>query len=320
MPGAEPTVVAHGGGPRSWARMPRLDGGRETERLALEALDEARRSGRPVGRVVGVQERQRRRVSATPVVGPSGAVHAVELWVGDPGLEPPRPSAAVAFEWSSASRLVELNADSGAELVGMAGRHSWTAPEVFSRIVRFDAAMSLISKAIAPVPEDRWEGTVTVNAPGGVRTAHLAMRSMPAPQEHAWRGVLHDVTDAVPPSPPTLESVAVTGLTAGRGSTAVALMDVERARLITWFTDPVPGIQWKGMVDDRDTPHPDDVVRIFAAMQQLGAGTTTEAAVPGVRLRRRGGGWTVIDARLTVVPVSGPTLVLAELMPVDDGA
>jgi len=105
---------------------------------------------------------------------------------------------------------------------------------------------------------------------------------------------------------------------AGRAPTAVALMDVEQARLITWFTDPVPGIQWKGTHDDRDTPHPDDVVRIFQTMQRLRTGGEKTAAIPGVRLRRLHGGWTAIDGRITVIPTTGPMMVLAEMTPVDN--
>ncbi len=68
-------------------------------------------------------------------------------------------------------------------------------------------------------------------------------------------------------------------MTAGRPPTAVALMDVEQARLISWFTDPVPGIQLKGIHDERDTP-PDDVVRIFQAMKRLKTGGGKRADIP----------------------------------------
>ncbi len=222
-------------------------------------------------------------------------------------------------ERSAELRLIELNAEvrDPAEDYPFAGRMSLTAPEAFSHVVRFDAAMSLIAKVLESVPEDRWEGTATVYGPRTLRTVHLAMRSMPAPRQQAWRGLIHDVTDAVPPAAPTLDSVALAAMTAGRALTAVALMDVSQARLISWFTDPVPGIQWKGTHDERDTPHPDDVVRIFQTMERLKAGGGKHAEIPGVRLRRLGGGWTVIDSRITVIPTTGPMMVLAEMTPVE---
>jgi len=187
-----------------------------------------------------------------------------------------------AIEWSATSRLIELNAEvrDPAEDYPFAGRTSLTAPEAFSHVARFDAAMSLIAKVLESVPEDRWEGTATVYGARTLRTVHLAMRSMPAPRQQAWRGLIHDVTDAVPPAAPTLDSVALAAMTAGRAPTAVALMDVSQARLISWFTDPVPGIQWKGTHDERDTPHPGDVVRIFQAMERLKAGGGKHAKSP----------------------------------------
>ncbi len=319
LPGAEPTVLADHGAPRAWASLPRVGGTRATADRVRAIVAAVYDSMRPMNVVLGPRNTHRFRVAATPVIGPSGAVHAVQLWTGPPDTDPPRPANVAAIEWSATSRLIELAAEirEPAEDYSFTGRASLTAPEAFRHVARFDAAMSLIAKVLEPAPEDRWEGTATVNGPRTLRTVHLAMRSMPAPHQQAWRGLIHDVTDTVSPAQPTLDSVALAAMSAGRSPTAVALMDVSQARLISWFTDPVPGIQWKGTQDDRDTPHPDDVVRIFQAMQHLRGGNETSAAVPGVRLRRLEGGWTVIDGRITVIPTTGPMMVLAEMTPVD---
>jgi len=319
LPGAEPTVLTDHGAPRAWAPLPRIGGTRATADRVRAIVAAVYDSGRPLNVVVGPRDKHRFRVSATPVLGSSGAVHAVQLWTGKPDAAPQGPPNVAAIEWSATSRLIELNAEvrDPAEDYPFAGRMSLTAPEAFSHVVRFDAAMSLIAKVLESVPEDRWEGTATVYGPRTLRTVHLAMRSMPAPRQQAWRGLIHDVTDAVPPAAPTLDSVALAAMTAGRAPTAVALMDVSQARLISWFTDPVPGIQWKGTHDERDTPHPDDVVRIFQTMERLKAGGGKHAEIPGVRLRRLGGGWTVIDSRITVIPTTGPMMVLAEMTPVE---
>jgi len=319
LPGAEPTVLTDHGAPRAWVPLPRIGGTRATADRVRAIVAAVYDSGRPLNVVVGPRDKHRFRVSATPVLGSSGAVHAVQLWTGNPDASPQRPPNVAAIEWSATSRLIELNAEvrDPAEDYPFAGRTSLTAPEAFSHVARFDAAMSLIAKVLESVPEDRWEGTATVYGPRTLRTVHLAMRSMPAPRQQAWRGLIHDVTDAVPPAAPTLDSVALAVMTAGRAPTAVALMDVSQARLISWFTDPVPGIQWKGTHDERDTPHPDDVVRIFQTMERLKAGGGKHAEIPGVRLRRLGGGWTVIDSRITVIPTTGPMMVLAEMTPVE---
>jgi len=320
LPGHPPTVLTDHGGPRAWAPLPRIGGTRTTAARVREVITTAYDSARPLNVIVGPRDTHRFRVTATPVIGSSGAVHAVQLWTGPPDADPPRPPNVAAIEWSATSRLIELNAETRYpdEDSPFTGRVSLTAPEAFRHVARFDAAMNLISKVLAPVPEDRWEGTATVYGPRSLRTVHLAMRSMPAPHQHAWRGILHDVTDTVPPAEPTLNSVAFAAAMAGRAPTAVALMDVEQARLIHWFTDPVPGIQWKGAHDDRDTPHPDDVLRIFQTMRRLRNGGEKTATIPGVRLRRLHGGWTVVDSRITVIPTPGPMMVLAEMTPVDN--
>lgn len=265
LPGAEPTVLADHGAPRAWAPLPRIGGTRATTDRVRTIVTAVYDSAGPMNVVLGPRDKHRFRVAATPVLGPSGAVHAVQLWTGHPDADPPRPANVAAIEWSATSRLIELNAEvrDPAEDYPYAGRASLTAPEAFRHVARFDAAMTLIAKALEPVPEDRWDGTATVYGPNTLRTVHLAMRSMPKPHQQAWRGIIHDVTDTVPPAAPTLDSVALAAAMAGRAPTAVALMDVSQARLINWFTDPVPGIQWKGTQDNRDTPHPDDVVRIF---------------------------------------------------------
>jgi len=319
LPGHPPTVLTDHSGPRAWAPLPRIGGTRTTTARVREVIATAYDSTRPLNVIVGPRDTHRFRVTATPVIGPSGAVHAVQLWTGPPDFDPPRPPNVAAIEWSATSRLIEVNAETRdpTEDYPFAGRVSLTAPEAFRHVARFDAAMNLISKALEPVPEDRWEGTATIYGPHSLRTVHLAMRSMPAPHHHAWRGIIHDVTDTVAPAEPTLDSVALAAAMAGRAPTAVALMDVTQARLITWFTDPVPAIQWKGTHDDRDTPHPDDVVRIFHTMQRLRTGDEKTATIPGVRLRRLHGGWTVVDARITVIPTTGPMMVLAEMTPID---
>ncbi len=320
LPGHPPTVLTDHGGPRAWAPVPRIGGTRTTADRVREVITTAYDSARPLNVIVGPRNKHRFRVTATPVIGSSGAVHAVQLWTGPPDADPPNPPNVAAIEWSATSRRIELNAETRDpdEDSPFSGRMSLTAPEVFRHVARFDAAMNLISKVLEPVPEDRWEGTATVYGPHSLRTVHLAMRSMPAPRQHAWRGLIHDVTDTVTPAEPTLDSVALAAMTAGRAPTAVALMDVSQARLINWFTDPVPGIQWKGTHDDRDTPHPDDVVRIFQTMQRLRNGGEKTAAIPGVRLRRLQGGWTVVNSRITVIPGGGPMMVLAEMTPVDN--
>ena len=317
LPDAAPTVIADEGAPKSWAPMPRIGGNRRVTERIRAIITGVRTTARPVDVLVGPRASHRLRVTATPLVGPSGNVHAVWLWAGEPDAPPPVPRSAAAFEWSSTSRLITL----GRKLTNdeaepaIAGRLTLTAPEVFRYITQLDDAMTLIAKALEPVPEDRWEGIATLDTPHGQRTVHLGMRSMPAPAQQCWRGVLHDVTDTVKPAPLTLHALAHSALTARGGPSALALMDLRQARIVSWLTDPVPGIAWKGVVDNRDTPPPEDVVRIFQAFGQLRDGAE-QVHIPSVRLRRLAGGWTTVDAHCTIVPGTKPLVAVVELTPI----
>ncbi len=184
------------------------------------------------------------------------------------------------------------------------GRMSLTAPEAFRHVARFDAAMNLISKVLEPVPEDRWEGTATVHGPHSLRTVHLAMRSMPAPHQHAWRGIIHDVTDTVTPAEPTPRLGRPHGRD-GRAGTHRGRADGRRAgpaHHLVHRSGPRHPVERHPRRPRH--PHPDDVVRIFQTMQRLRTGGEKTAAIPGVRLRRLQGGWTVVDSR-TVITALG---------------
>jgi len=111
LPGAEPTVLADHGAPRAWAPLPRIGGTRATTDRVRAIVTAVYDSARPIDVVVGPRDKHRFRVSAAPVLGPSGAVHAVQLWTGHPDADPPRPANVAAIEWSATSRLIELNAE-----------------------------------------------------------------------------------------------------------------------------------------------------------------------------------------------------------------
>lgn len=319
-PAGTPAVIAAGGHLRNWGDLPRFGGDRRLQNTVSSIVIGIRDSGQAVD-FPHKQRGRRVRIIGHPVIGPSGAVHAVQLWVGDPDTDPPPRRRVAAFAWSSTSRLIEVSAELNDEWVqaGIAGRLTLTAPEAFRYVEHVDDAMTLIAKALDPVAEDHWAGCASIRTAQGLRTAQVAMRSMPTPQQQSWRGLVHDVTDVAPPAAPSLNSLTLSAMAARGTPTAVALMDVDQGRLIRWITDPIPGIQWKGIADDRDTPPSEDVERIFRSFTELKNGAT-QVHIPGVRLRRLDGGWTTVDARATLIPkTGGPLVVLAEMTPVDHG-
>jgi hypothetical protein len=147
-----------------------------------------------------------------------------------------------------------------------------------------------------------------------VRNLQMALRNGVDGDPLAWAGLVHDITDIAPPEPAPLDTATLAALRDHDVRTHLALVDLEQIRLIRWITDPVPGIAWRGLVDERPAPHPDDAARIRAAVAELGRTGLAGTRVPDIRLRRLGGGWTVVDGVGTVVPTPGqPALMLIEL-------
>ncbi len=107
LPGHPPTVLTDHGGPRAWAPVPRIGGTRTTADRVREVITTAYDSAHPLNVIVGPRDTHRFRVTATPVIGSSGAVHAVQLWTGPPDADPPRPPNVAAIEWSATSRLID---------------------------------------------------------------------------------------------------------------------------------------------------------------------------------------------------------------------
>ena len=243
----------------------------------------------------------------------------MHLWVGDAEAIPPgypmHDALAVTFEAERRSFVVDpqlLQRVVGDPNIG--GRSSFTSPEVF-RYVDVDDAMGAIGALLSPAPEAglTWSGLAT--APALARSPRLHLVFTATGDQSNWLGLVHAVeSDSV--ATPRLESAAFTALGEVSPQVALVLMDLTHNRLIRWLTDPVPSIQWKGIVDDRDTPHPDDVERILAAASRLFEGTHTSGSVDGIRLRRIGGGWAVVDARAALMPreKGGPGLMLVQLV------
>ncbi len=261
-----------------------------------------------------------RSVLAGPIAGPDGRVHGVQVRMGAPGEPMPESYAVAAFAYSAQSRSIRL----GDKPFGWKlpqERANWTVPEAFRYVERFDGSMDLILRTLEPAPNTRWVGDATARLGSDLRRYRLALRNGAEGDEHCWRGLIQDVTEYRAPEQVSLDGAALTAL--GRhgadGRRHLVLADVRDVRLIRWITDPVPGIQWKGMVDDRDTPHPDDVVRIFDEVGRIAGSGRQHGRVDGVRLRRLGGGWTVVNTTGTIIPTpEAVALMLIELDVVGD--
>lgn len=253
-------------------------------------------------------------LEARPAVSHTGEVWAVWAWVGDtpPTLEPYRCGSIV---WDQVARLAHPS-DAALELLGskyerrVSDRGTLTATQLFSdtgEITEFDSLLALLHY---PTAGQRWMGWLYPEGSASPLRLVVCGRS-----ETEVAGYFHEanngagISATVNVSDATLRALRSTAATP-----SLALLDVEKARLIRWITDPPDGIQWKGLVDDRDTPHPDDVARIFAAAVEL-----IESGKPvdlrDVRLRHREGGWMVVAGRGSLLPTtSGVELALIEIV------
>ena len=284
----------------------------------LKVVHEAHDFGAEVQRTLTPARRRREgdNVCALPVPGPDGTTCCVQVWVGDEPAGHTPPRTVVGFTYAADTRLLTFDPRAHDLFeIGRADRRTWTVPEMFRLVERFDNAMELITKSIASDPGDRWLGPVTLRIGDKIRTVQLAMRNgADADDRLLWRGFVHDLVEIVSTPPVSFEVAALQALRTTRIPVFVALFDLVAGRLIRWITDPLPHVLWKGVVDDRDTPHPDDIPRLFAAAADIVNGEARSASISGVRLRRRGGGWTVVDGVATVLPYGeAPSLGIIEM-------
>ncbi|MFI6309740.1 GAF domain-containing protein [Nocardia fusca] len=253
------------------------------------------------GRVVGVR--------AVPVLAPDDTLHGVHLLLGSDDATPAQPPVpAFAFTWDSHQRLAEIPAS----LTVGNSRSRLTAPEIFRFIDPVDG-LSLIRALLSSQPGDSWSGAVTVTVGEQARPGHLVMVASASPRApQVWRGLLFQTSAT--PAGMSLEAAALAAIPRV-SQVHMVLVDVAKMRLIRWVTDPIPEVQWKGQVDQRDTPHPDDVKRVFTAAADVFTGKSDSAAVQGVRLRRRGGGWVMVDGTGAIVttPMGGPALAVLQM-------
>ncbi|MGB7363852.1 MAG: GAF domain-containing protein [Rhodococcus sp. (in: high G+C Gram-positive bacteria)] len=295
------TVVAKDGRPKNWTALQRSVPNRH-------AADAARRL---VAAVVETAEVQSTSVPglagpllAVPVRGPSRAVHGVLLYTGDdPESQPP---AVAGWDWSSADRHFFYTPDIDRIVPPRKDdRYAATSFEFFDRVNDPDTAMYMIAALLDAEPGSSWDGGFAVRTPAGpapIRNVFRTVRDEASPRDSISRGLAIPLrSDEMAMHGPSFESMALRTLSRN-STTAIALVDAERVRLVRWLTEPVPNVLWKGQLDRRDTPHPEDIERIVSTYLRMGDWIDRGTTIPNVRLRRVDTGWTVVDLRATQIP------------------
>jgi hypothetical protein len=253
-------------------------------------------------------------VAVTPVFGPGHRVHGVQVCYAPAESSLPLPYPVAAFDYMSDQRSIHLmESPFGWNLPD--SRVTWTVPEAFRYVERFDGAMDLILQTLDPAEGLRWAGDVTARVGEAARRYRLVLRGGAGADRTRLRGLLLDLTESLAPEPASFDQVTLAALgRAHTGHSYLALADVRDVRVIRWITDPVPDVQWQGTVDDRSTSHPDDVVRVRAELDRLVREGLSRGSFENIRMRRVGGGWVVVNAVSTIVPgVEPPVLLLTEI-------
>ncbi|GAA1456551.1 hypothetical protein GCM10009619_05920 [Williamsia maris] len=231
-------------------------------------------------------------------------------WLSTGGADDSNPPAAVAFDWDTDERVFRTPAGAGA-LVGrplVEVRESGVTSADALRFVEVDDTLGLVQAMLANEPTE-WSGPATLRRPDGPVAAVANL--IPATAHRGLSGVVFEVPGA--PAAAPVESMAMSTV-ARMSNVHVVVMDVSKMRVLRWLTDPPAGVAWKGQRDNRDTPHPDDVARIFVVAAAVLDGSSRRGELNTIRLRRQQGGWLVVDAVGELVEGSDPPLLIISMI------
>lgn len=279
VPG-EMNVVAKGGSPRRFADAVSL------QRLAPDSkigvapfLKRALESRSRYEEVVDVRTRgggsTAFRLLTHPVLGPTGAVHALQLWMGPSDVEPGPPRITSGVSWllekGVIAQTLEASMMSGVEPDAHVPER--TPAEYYAKSIRFDDTAGLFTLCLAPTAGGTWEGSFSVlHADGRIMRWHCHARACLEPGEVGARVLWHDVTDSVEPDKPLLDVLA-----RQRGMEALgiypALLVPERSLLTMWLCEnPAPWVQWRDVSSGFDVFHADDRHIIASAHERVQGG------------------------------------------------
>lgn len=303
------SIVAKGGQPRSPSESLSLQRISPDPKIQVEPFLERALTHRE--RYEESVEIRRRNGSATfrliaePVLGPTGAVHAVQLWIGPAGSEPGPPRIASAVSWlldeGVIAQTVEASMMSGVDPADHVPER--TPAEYYAKSIRFDDTAGLFSLCLAPTEGGVWEGSFSVlHADGHIMRWHCLARACLEPDEVGVRVLWHDVTDTIAPDKPILDVLA-----RQRGMEALgiypALLMPRHGYLAMWLCDtPAPWVQWRDVSSGSDVFHPEDLERIATSHTRvLGSGGHEEIEVR-TRARDRSEEWSATRMRISAYP------------------
>ncbi|CAM4379117.1 Rv3651-like N-terminal domain-containing protein [Nocardia ninae] len=241
-------------------------------------------------------------VHVVPAVGPSGTVHAVQLWTGTPVQNPPLRAPVGTVEWDAATGVAELNTALERQLgiPTQLSRPQYTLPDLLSHIDGFDDFLGFLDLFDRVSTVDRWVGTVTTRGRFSMIRRHLRIvaRVRVESGKRRVRAIVHDITTLQPPPPPHVDSVTLAGYP-GLSTHAIARIDLGTCLINRWLClGPGTLEPWAHQNPEIDDYSTADIARCCA---ELHRGATTAAADLRIRFAESNI-WIPIHAEWTALP------------------
>ncbi|SUA72780.1 Uncharacterised protein [Nocardia otitidiscaviarum] len=257
-------------------------------------------------------------VRARPVLGPTGGVHAVQLWIGPAAAVTP-PPPAVGAVWDLDSQTVHQPPAMTALRGVSADEHvpTMSVAELFHRAAAFDRHGEVLDLLYDPGPEDKLQFDVDIGPLAGRSAGPLGRWRVAArPRDRGAWLLIEDIREqSTQPAWPTLEQVGLREAHR-RAGTHLAVVQLEHTSISHWLTDPAPWVRWEYLYRPVDVFHPDDRDRLAAVRDNILAGESAEVIVCTL-----GYSGNYLPTRLRLYPYPGYSrsqLVIGELRLADD--
>jgi hypothetical protein len=318
--GKSPTVVSVGGNVKNWATTKRLSPSADVRidpiieqvrssgtKIVLPALDSAR-------------DKRSYRIECLPVVGPTGQVHAVQLWIGDPEAPPTPPRIVSGFSWLL-DRFVIAQTLEAALMSGVKPEDhvpERTPAEYYAKAIKFDDSEAMLAAGLNPVDDQTFDADMSVlHADGRVMRWHMWARGCVEEGERGLRLLWHDVTDTTPPRRPTLAELGLQESVKDSGI-YTAVFCTQTAVLALWLPEPAPWVKWRDIPGANQVIHADDRHLLSSAQDKFNLGSTDPVHVVA-RLRTENDDWR--PSTLRISPYPGPLterLAIVQISPLTE--
>lgn len=314
---ADASLVLDGPNPRGFSRLSRASIARSgaaahcIEPLVNEVVD----SGQTHDKYFPTRDDRMQHMIAVPVLGPSGAVHAVAMWVGAMNEPLPRMPIIGAAEWN-VSGLV--SASPAAHFL-LRTRHGdaiagHTITDMLAALDHLEDRAGFLELFNLESPTERWSGIATTTDESGEKhQIFLAARAVFTGGERRVRAVVADVTGAQNPGRPDLTLAAIRHMPVPPGH-VLALADLKTGFIHEFMCAPnSPLVSWR---HHNPLFSDDDKIQVVNACFTLAAGIAdTVSTRVSVRFSPDGEP-ILLDARWTRVLDGDRPQALIDIAPI----